>query len=47
MDGLLEIEAPYRDLTSSEARVVLRHRERGRAGLQTHREGLDTGRAGR
>ena len=30
IDGLLEIESPYRDLTSSEARVALRDRERSR-----------------
>ena len=47
IDGLLEIESPYRDLTSSEALVALRDRERSRAGPQTHREGLDTGCAGR
>ena len=43
IDGLREIESRHRDLTSSKARVALRHRERSRAGLQTHREGLDTG----
>jgi hypothetical protein len=47
IDGLLEIESRDRDLTSGKPRVALRHHECSRAALQTHREGLDTGRAGK
>jgi hypothetical protein len=38
IDGLLEIGPRHRDPTSGSARVAVRHREHGRARLQTTRE---------